>query len=71
MVNCPDHRRVKGFRNIWGIRFYKKGEKSKGLKALCDECIKKIDSSAEVKNEGEAGVRSCDVCGVYNALYQR
>ncbi|HRH46844.1 MAG TPA: hypothetical protein PKY82_34680 [Pyrinomonadaceae bacterium] len=39
------------------------------VRALCDECFKKIEPPKLAKKEIEAGSYSCDWCGARNVMY--
>lgn len=54
------------FRQIFGIRLSADHGKTWKVRALCDECYRKVEPPMRAINEGRAGARNCDYCGAYN-----
>ena len=58
-------------RKIFGVQISEDLGKTWRIRALCDECFKKIEPPKMAKKEMEAGTYSCDWCGARNEMFTK
>lgn len=54
---------------VFGVQISEDFGKTWRVRALCQNCISKIEPPKMAKKEIEAGTFTCDWCGVINEMY--